>query len=618
VAGEILVDGAVDFTGGQDASRVADRIGPSNYASGINVSSYRGALRPRWALARRSKKLVFPAGGIKNKAGYEIPFKSIFESGNFQAMAPYKVGPDLYILVVVAGYIFLINKESYRVSYLPIEGGSILNPNADRINWSVAGDFFVLFDWPAPPVILEGIEARRSDLDKNEVPVSVMGTFNQSRLFIANAGGEFTGGDPVGNLLTPDAPITFDEVNTISSPYFGQVFQLPTQYAKEEITAMGFLQVVDTSTGIGPLLLATKDAIFSYASNTPRANWEAGQFGSIIVYNAGIAGPRALTNVNSDFIFLSADGQVRSLSMSRDEQSKWSKVPISREVQNWLKVWDADLTRYGSITYFNNKLFITCNPFRANAQDINGVPRFDYAHGGFVVMEMDNLSAFAQDSRPSWAGLWTGVMPMDACVIDEQMFIMGKDNGSLNALYEYLPESTYDTDGQNIRYVRSRMYSREFDFQDPFANKELLSIDLSLENMQGDVKLDVKYKPGQSANYLPWKTFKQSAPWRNCMVPKLAKSFAGYTFRDMKLGSPPSEACDPVTLEYYRIFKKMQFYFEIEAINWELHEYRIKTILKPQNETETLCEEYPPKEVYLDCLNDWNPGVFESCEQTKT
>ena len=91
---------------------------------------------------------------------------------------------------------------------MTIQGGSQLDEAADRINWSPAGKYLVIFDFPAYPVIIEGLLARRADPALLEIPRSVLGTYNQNRLFIANAGNEFTAGDPAAYTF-PTGPISF-------------------------------------------------------------------------------------------------------------------------------------------------------------------------------------------------------------------------------------------------------------------------------------------------------------------------------------------------------------------------------------------------------------------------
>lgn len=617
---EFEIAGYSDFLGGQDASKLPDNIPPNAYASGINVTTAKGILSPRWGFERKINE--FPQGGVADYYTKRVKlYGDIFFTGNFQMAAPYSVGVENYILLVISGTIFLYNIRLRTTQILDIQGGSRISSITPRLRWTDADRYLIIFDNPAFPVIIEGIEARRSDPEKDEIPISVIGAYNQNRLFVGNAGNEFTGGDPVGSLAAPNAPITFQEVLTPGSPYFGQIFQLSTNYNADPITAMAFLQLIDTSTGIGPFLVATRNAIYSYNTQVPRDDWEAGQFGTIALNNAGIAGPRAFANVNSDLFFLSGDGQVRTFSMSRNEQGKWSKTPISREVQNWLKYWDKDLMEIGFVGYYQNKVFISANPYRVRALNNANTPIFDYTHGGLVVLEMDNVSSMLEDSRPVWAGLWTGVRPMEMVTIADRCFIVSKDDGGVNQIYEVNPELTYDTADGKVRYVKARVYTKEWDYEQPFANKQIGNLDLDFEQMQGDITLTAEYKPSHASGFHHWRTFQHKAPWRSCVVPspEEVNGFAGQQIRDMNLGTPPDDSiCSAVGGDIIDTFRKIQLALTVTGKYWELHNIGLLARYIPQNLTESICEELPPKVVPLECRNDWTIPEFEGCHYQVT
>lgn len=607
-----LADGMLSFESGQDAHHSPDKIQPTAYALGVNVSCDNNNLSPRWGIAERD--LILPDGTLELPDHNRVKFDMLFNQGRFQAAAPYSIGSQYYHAVVISGNLFLVNQDTYEVTPVPIDDGTgndnttMLDESAYRINWSVAGRFLVFHDWPANPVILEGTEARRADPALFEVPVSVLGVSNSTRFFIANNGNEFTGGDPEGSLAAPDAPITFQEVLIPSAAYFGQVFQVTTNYSNDPITAMASLQVADTSTGIGPLLVSTQSKIKAYGANSPRASWSAEQFGSEFVYASGIAGPRALTNLNSDLLYLDSEGQLRSLAMSRDEQRKWSKVPMSLEVSNWLKFWDPSLVRFAAMAYFENKVLITANPYRTTAIGMAGNRLTDFAHGGFVVLELDGLSALSGESPPVWAGLWTGVHPMEIITNNKRLFVYGKKNGRTNTLYEFTPEDKFDVIDGKERSIISRINTKQFDFKDPFMNKETHSIDFDLSSVMGDFCLDIKYKPSHSAGFLPWNSFRHTAPFQSCDVPSPNEinGFSGHQFRELTLSAPSDDSCDPVTRELFRTFRKVQFQFTIEGRYWELHGFKVKAITKAQSLNQEQCEKYPTVILPRPCVDDWD------------
>lgn len=611
----LLVDGSVDFSGGQDSSKIPDRIAKNAYYAGVNVTTKNGALNPRLPFFRLD--LGIQEGSVTLPNLYERSFEDIFRSGKFQGAAPYVVGPDFYIVMLVSGVIFFVNQVTNEVSVVEIEDGESLNEHADRLSISLAGRFLVIHDYPAYPVIIEGATARRANPLDLEVPISTIGTYNQNRLFVANAGNEFTAGDPAGSRVAPEAPITFLELFTIGSPFFGQIFQLPTSDPNYPITAMTFLQTADTATGIGPLLVSTEKAIYSFQTQNPRVLWEAGQFGSNFTYDVGIAGPKAFAHVRSDLFFLSSEGEVHSLSMSRDAQNTWSKIPISREVQNWLKYYDKNLIRFGVMTYFNNYLFVAANPYRVRVKDTQGNPITDYAHGGFVMLNMANISKLGSASAPVWDGLWTGVQPMDILVSNKRCFVISKDGGGVNEIWEVKTEPDFDRSGKFTRPITGKVYTREYDSGDPFQNKEPHSIDVALADLQGNVSLDIKYKPSHSSVFLPWRLFKHTAPYKICGIPngKEVNGLVPHQLRVLNLGGPSSQDdCDPISSTFYRLYQKLQFLFVFRGKNWRMDAFKLKSVFVDQSDNEVLCSEFPPVPLIEECNDDWKVEEFTSCQ----
>lgn len=604
-------DGDTNFLGGQDASKKPDNVGPSSYYAGINVTTERGSLSPRWGFARR--ELDFSTAGNFQLPNFKYKsYEELFYSGRFQAAIPYSISNQYYIVVIVSGVIFLINQVTFRVSVLTIAGGSQLNEFATRISWAEAARYLIIFDHPNLPVIIDGISARRSNRALSEVPVAKLGGYNQNRLFIVNAGNEFTAGDPVGlrGVLGANPPLTFLELETPGSDFYGQAFQVATNYANDPVTALTFLQVADQSTGIGPMLISTKKAIWSYMTQNPRATWEAGQFGFLLLYNAGIVGINSHTNVGSDMFFMSAEGEVRALTMSRQEQGKWSKSPLSREVKNWIKFWDEGLKEYAVLGYFRNKLFITANPYHVQATSRIGVPITDVAHGGFAVLELDNISNMRAESSPVWAGLWTGVRPMSMVTNNDRCFIISKDDDRRNYIYEITPESTLDVVDGKKRYIRSRLYTREYDFRLPDTDKALSGLEFNLQNVLGDLKINIKYKPSHGSLWANWrKEWKHNAPFetKGLPTPEQLNGFGGHSFKRLNFGSPEdSEAYNPVTEDSYEQVRKVQLAIDITGKYWELNQIMLRAVPQPTDSLEAVAEDQFKKvPLPVETFDDW-------------
>lgn len=618
MAENAVYDGTATFIGGQDASKSPDKIPEVCYASGINLDTSNANLRHRWPVER--KFFNFPS---IDDVYFELPtlqrrsYEEIFQSGKFQAIAPYSIGSDLFLVVVIAGIIYLLNQNTYEVTVVSTTPDLRLDETVDRVNWNPAESYLVFYDYPNYPLVLEGFNLKRSSDFLYGIPISNMGVYVQNRLAIANAGNVFTLGDPTGNPLTPDAPITYTEILAPQSLYIGQEFALPTGIGTSPITAMTVLSLNDTSTGIGPLVIGTEKSVFTFQAQQPRPTWQTGSFGSAYVRQFGMVGQRAHITIGSDLYFMSPDGFVRSANMSRAEQNKYSKAPISNEVKNWIKFNEIDLAKFTAFSYFNNKFFVTANPIRTPALTTTRFKTVDYAFLGACVMAFDNASNLSSDAPPVWEGLWTGVRPMDYAENGGRFFVIAKDESSINRIYEYKPNAYVDKAGKVERQIRSRVYSRQMDCKAPFQNKDVNSLDLDFASMKGEFSVEAKYRPGQAEIFLPWRKFRHNVPYRTCNVPTekaFLTGFQGQQFRSLVMGSPPKpNACNEVTNEMYTPFREIQLQLTIEGAYWELNKFRLKATVRPQPDVQDTCNERPAAPLAQQCNDDWVVKEFNEC-----
>lgn len=604
MAAPIIPDGTISFKGGQNSAIEPEDIGPDQYYLGVNVSCQTGALGPRWGI--EDIPLDFSAtGDFRRATGSTIPFQQVFEDGRFQAFIPYSIGPDYYNIYVVSGYIFIINLFDRTVQVLnPLDP---VNVDADRINWSNAAEYLVIFDFPNRPFIMEGIQIRRSDPAASEVPVSVLGAYNQNRLMIANAGLAWTAGDPVGSTAAPDAPITFLEILTPSSPYVADVYEVPTAVKNNTfITAMGFLHVLDKSTEIGSLLVSTADAIYQYPTYLPRSQWQGGTgdavFGSILL-SQGIAGQRAQTNVNSDFFFKSTDQQVYTFTMARNQQYRWANSAISREVNKFLEKGDKELERVAVAAFFMNNIFFSCYPYRVDCVSAEGDPQLDYVNRGLVVIEAASAASIGGEQTPVWPGVWTGVEFTDIAENGGVLYITGKYLGK-NRLFVMDPTKTYDVLEGVKTDIRCVVETREYINEDLTTNKEIQSLDLGMREMREKVTVDVSYRSDVNATYFPWRNFDYYVPVEQCSgFPEFPNGLNPQGIRDLNLGGVSQQECDPSNKVPPQTYKALQLRLVIKGRDWKLKYIKLKAVAKPQPETVNCVKESGP--VKAQCFNLW-------------
>lgn len=609
MAADYVEDGISDFSGGQDAYHRPDRILPNQFTKAVNVTTKGGVLSPRPGFWQQ--ELNFMGDPIENDFGRKRTLHDIWTTGVFQAAIPV---PDktTYLITVVNGLIFKTNTQTLTTVLLSKTIKA--NPYSIRLNWSYAGEWIVIFDFPAYPIYIKGDKVSRADpnfkvngQDQPQAPVCAIGSYNSNRLIIANAGSDFTAGDPVGSLLTPDAPVTFTEVLEPSAPYFNQFFSLPTDEAIQPITAMGFIQQLDTNVGIGPLFIATRQAIYYFHVEQPRPQWQ-GAFGALLLHNTGIAGQRAFVNVNSDLLFLNADGKIHSLSTARNEARRWGNISISREVDNYLHAHDPALYQMAALEVFDNRIFVTANPYRVQALDINEQPVTDVAHGGFVVLEIEELASFLQQGTPTWAGLWTGVSPMDVVEVAGRCYVISKDGGG-NALYEIRKDERYDMVRKRKRDVRSILYTRQFEFQSDYLMKREHTITTHLQDMEGKIKLKIERKPQHAYSFLEYAEMEYDAIESLETVPEdpFLYGLAPHQIREFVFGDSTEEGCNPVNNDLYNTYQGIQLRITIEGTYWVIQDIKLKARVIPYEEKagDNTCGGLNVEPVPLQVEPDW-------------
>jgi len=613
-------DGNVSFGGGQNDGLFPSQIGRDQYRRGVNVTTTRGVLSPR-------PGFIFKDVDIRTsgKVGKQT-YRNIFRRGKFQGAVSYDADDGQFIVAVISGIIFRINPRLLVADVIELPDGDRMNQYTRRIPWAHAGRFLVFFDYPNLPVIVENREARRSNTERTvtagfpavqvpqpEVPTSVLGAYVNNRLWVANAGQEFLASDPVGGA-SADAPITFEQTFAPGSPFLGQSFSLGSQSGNRPITAMGFLQVADTSTGVGPLIIATKNSVYVYRADLPRDQWTQSAFGRLMLYNAGICGPRAFTNLNSDLIMLGGDNQVRSLFIGVRDQERWANTPISREVSPWLQEFEnKQIMDIAFVEAYKNRVFVGVAPFSIAALTTDQRDVYDYAHGGMIVLELDNISALGANANPVWCGLWTGIYPMEMIVLEDGPYIFSKDEGGINRLY-FLDESkTYDEFNGKKKDITCRIYTRAYDFENRFLDKEVGIADYGFSNIAGNFKLKVEYRGSNLERYALWKDFSYKAKTETCFgagegcdvdIPILMEQ----SFRELNFGDPIQTDCDDLTQDEGKILRQVELRLTLSAANWVLQGIRLRFDLLEDldhRDTSFVCED-KEAEVIGECgLSDW-------------
>lgn len=621
---KVTSGGSVSFHLGQNSSKLPYQIDDSNYFKGINVTTKGGYLSPRSGYIQTEFELENGEDFFTDNNGRRIKYKDVFNRGKFQGATKYVTEMGERIVAVYSGLIFILNPKTKKAQYIEIdkEESSFrqignryeprtqrLNQYTARVNFSNAGTYLVIFDYPDRPVILDGYHAFRSPTGQTDtlgdpvyyVPATVMGCYNSNRLFVADASNSFTAGDPVGSLVAPKAPITFNEVYIEAGEYTGQVFSLGSVSKHTPITAMGFLQVLDTSTGVGPMYVATKDAIYSYKTYLARSQWTEGNdaFGTMLLYNAGVIGQKAIDNLNSDIIFMSGDGHIRALTISKEYTQSWENSPMDLDVWDWVYTDRPDLLDLTVVKSFANKVFITVKPIVTDSIDLYGNYTYDYAFKGMVVLELDSTSSLTNKSSPVWAGIWTGVNVQDLVECNDELYMFTKDPDYRNQIYQVDPELSYDVYKGEKRNITSRIYTKQYYCENYFQDKKERNLYLGLQAVTGNLTLDVR-RSNDYSKFALWKHWEYEAPVCSKEIPENLRE---HYFRELSLGSPEETICNESTGEYGDVYKGVQFRIDISGEYWRLENLFVISDTVSTSYDENMCDIKSGEKVYMDCSN---------------
>lgn len=605
--------GSGTFYKGQDSSLLPSQIDDACFYKGVNVTTKHGHLSPRGGYIQTNFELLNDKT-ISDDRGTNLKVSKVLASGKFQGAVHYYTEMGERIVAVYSGLIFMFNPKNKTVQYVEIDSENSsfkiyeerfepftqrLNQYTRRLNFSQAGAYLVIFDYPDRPVILDGYRAFRSPTNETDtlgnhryyVPATVMGCYNTNRLFVCSASNTFTAGDPVGSLVAPYAPITFDEVYQEAGEFNGQTFSLGSTNKNNPITAMGFMQITDASTGIGNLYVATKDSLYTYNTGQGRALWSSAQsqtaFGMMSLYNAGIVGPKAVDNLNADLIFMDKYGHIRNYNSTHQyEASSWEHTPIDIEVWDWINTPLKEYLDMTVVKCFSNKVLVTVQPYRTKATDLYGRRTADYAFKGLVVLELDSMSGLNKQTTPAWAGVWTGLNYQDLITCNDELYIFSKDPAYINQVYKLDLESSQDFYNGEHKNIKCRIYTKQYTMDNAFKDKKERSVIVGLQGLSGNVKFDIA-RSNDFGKYTLWKHWEYEAPTCFMDTPITARP---HYFRELNFGTPDITECNVVTGEYGELFRGIQFRLDIEAANWRLDYILALGDEQSSDYTENLCD----------------------------
>lgn len=456
---------------------------------------------------------------------------------------------------------YRINGSNAQVQDVSIVG-DLNASNAPQAWMWQSQDFGIINDGLANPLFFDGASLRRSGgYPSQELPAGRMGHYCNGRtiMVLATDPNAYIASDLVYNRASGTAAYNYrDSVLKIKDNVEilqGRAFAVPIEAG--EITALFSVAIPDTSLGQGPLQIGTEEGIYSVILPLDATLWTTTQQPSqtVSLPNGGTTGAYAVTTVNGDAWYRSPDG-IRSFMVARRDFNTWVQTPLSFEMENILPFDTQSLLKHCSNVNFRNRLITTCSPYRVTGRGI--------AHRGLVALDFNNISSLTVRSNPAYDGLWTGlpILQILKGKFDgtERCFIFALDADNKICLYELMPDeaSNFDFDGSEDVLIESwfssgALFGRETDPRSVSVPlKKLITSDLFLTHLAGNVTVNVKYRSDHYPFWIDWHEFELCAPMCSPACPTFEPPQKQYaTFQ--RLPEPSDNDCNPITKRPQRL-----------------------------------------------------------------
>jgi hypothetical protein len=206
----------------------------------------------------------------------------------------------------------------------------------------------------------------------------------------------------------------------------------------------------------------------------------------------------------------SPDG-IRSIAMTRSEfQNSWSTTPLSNEMTKDFSFDTDSLLPFCESALFDNRLLTLCNQVPL----VNGC-----YHTGIIALDFDLISSMSGKLPPAYDGLWVGLKFTSILASKfsgkERCFVTHRSPEGKNEIWELL-KTGYLDDGRNriTSVIEGASLLRVG--STPQSLKSLDGGDISLENLTGDIDVQIQFKPDQSPCWTDWATLTMCAKDKDC------------------------------------------------------------------------------------------------------
>lgn len=383
----------------------------------------------------------------------------------------------------------------------------------------------------------------------NEIPPSGPMCYYLGRVWWAE-GNKFSAGDIVrGNSGTLNYQFLDSVLNVTESPLIlgGDGFSTPSD--EGDITALRFNATQDAALGQGRLFAFTSKGAHALTVPVTRSDWIATTKDNVpmlvpIQLANGTPGDRSIVAVNGDLFYQSAEPAIRTLKTAVRQFQTWGNIPISAEMDRVVGFTDRSLLRFSTGILFGNRLIQSQLPKTLN----QGV-----VHQSLIVMDFTPLYKFNTEVNPVWEGMYEGLdfLQLVTAIFDGEerafAFIVSRHDQTIQ-LWEVTQDDKFD--GNDTRITMPIEFPA-FTWGQEFALKKLVSAELWIDRLYGEVEFTMEWRPDGDPCWKLWHKWKQCSARNSCEDVFNPICYPLTPFREsfratMTLPKPP-EGCESIT-----------------------------------------------------------------------
>lgn len=370
-----------------------------------------------------------------------------FEGGNGQGCFFYNGYPSTLnprIVASISGKIFsgLVLGQNVYWSVI-FDGNSRVMCNT----WFAQGfEWLFIQDGIHEPIFWNGTDpARRSDTAKGEMPIGSVMAYIHGRMTVASSDGFNT--ISVGDIVYANQNTNHNDLLLFTEEDYwaeGGSFDIATNLG--DIMGLYAMPWLDTGTGANELVALCTQGMTSFDLTGERATWLDTQVQKISMIGQGCSSSIGFSGLNGDLFYRRADG-IGSYRNARTEfQRNYRSVPISREVNHWLKTDRTDLLKFIPMVSWQNMVLTGFSPQVTPPN--NPCAGYHRYCRGIVVLDAQSMSTTSRDGAPVWHGAWTGIRPWGFAqgfiASADRCFALSFDRDGRNRIYEFTLEDGND------------------------------------------------------------------------------------------------------------------------------------------------------------------------------